>query len=154
MLKIRRPLGRLIFNMGIAIPGKTVFLIETDPCFWHNPHWNRKLVTMTTFCRGAISLSQVNRVSVDFIDLRFPYYVCAYRSRIAIWLDWPLLRKHGVKSNHWWNRFRVFVWDNRLLLNSSNCSCSGNDVVVGNNHIKRIKNTLTKVWGNTSAMWH
>ena len=24
MLKIRRPLGRLIFNMGIAIPGKTV----------------------------------------------------------------------------------------------------------------------------------
>ena len=31
MLKIRRPLGRLIFNMGIAIPGKTVFLIETVP---------------------------------------------------------------------------------------------------------------------------
>ena len=33
MLKIRRPLGRLIFNMGIAIPGKTVFLIETAPRF-------------------------------------------------------------------------------------------------------------------------
>ena len=32
MLKIRRPLERLIFNMGIAIPGKTVFLIETAPC--------------------------------------------------------------------------------------------------------------------------
>ena len=31
MLKIRRPLGRLIFNMGIAIPGKTVFLIEKAP---------------------------------------------------------------------------------------------------------------------------
>ena len=31
MLKIRRPLGRLIFNMGIAIPGKTVFLIERAP---------------------------------------------------------------------------------------------------------------------------
>ena len=31
MLKIRRPLERLIFNMGIAIPGKTVFLIETAP---------------------------------------------------------------------------------------------------------------------------
>ena len=31
MLKIRRPLGRLIFNMGIAIPGKTLFLIETAP---------------------------------------------------------------------------------------------------------------------------
>ena len=36
MLKIRRPLGRLIFNMGIAIPGKTVFLIETAPCC---PRW-------------------------------------------------------------------------------------------------------------------
>ena len=35
MLKIRRSLGRLIFNMGIAIPGKTVFLIETAPCFWN-----------------------------------------------------------------------------------------------------------------------
>ena len=31
MLKIRRPSGRLIFNMGIPIPGKTVFLIETGP---------------------------------------------------------------------------------------------------------------------------
>ena len=29
MLKIRRPLGRLIFNMVIAIVSKTVFLIET-----------------------------------------------------------------------------------------------------------------------------
>ena len=31
MLKIRRPLGRLIFNMGIVTPGKTVFLIEMAP---------------------------------------------------------------------------------------------------------------------------
>ena len=42
MLKIRRPLGRLIFNMGIAIPGKTVFLIETAPWTRHifKFHWN------------------------------------------------------------------------------------------------------------------
>ena len=40
MLKIRRPLGRLIFNMGIAIPGKTVFLIETAPCC-SLTHWGR-----------------------------------------------------------------------------------------------------------------
>ena len=33
MLKIRRPNGRLIFNMGITIPSKTVFLIETAPWF-------------------------------------------------------------------------------------------------------------------------
>ena len=38
MLKIRRPLGRLIFNMGIAIPGKTVFLIETAP--WAPLHYH------------------------------------------------------------------------------------------------------------------
>ena len=38
MLKIRRPLGRLIFNMGIAIPGKTVFLIETAP-MWRPIIW-------------------------------------------------------------------------------------------------------------------
>ena len=38
MLKIRRPLGRPIFNMGIAIPGKTVFLIETAPCVFHTIH--------------------------------------------------------------------------------------------------------------------
>ena len=36
MLKIRRPLGRLIFNMGIAIPGETVFLIETAPRSYHH----------------------------------------------------------------------------------------------------------------------
>ena len=36
MLKIRRPTGRLIFNMGISIPGKTVFYIETGPSrHWH-----------------------------------------------------------------------------------------------------------------------
>ena len=46
MLKIRRPLGRLIFNMGIAIPGKTVFLIETAPlaskalCQQHPQCWS------------------------------------------------------------------------------------------------------------------
>ena len=37
MLKIRRPLGRLIFNMGIAIAGKTVFLIETAPLDFFRP---------------------------------------------------------------------------------------------------------------------
>ena len=39
MLKIRRPFGRLIFNMGIAIPGKTVFLIETAPRSGYPCHW-------------------------------------------------------------------------------------------------------------------
>ena len=38
MLKIRRPTGRLIFNMGIPIPGKTVFYIETGPSIFQYPH--------------------------------------------------------------------------------------------------------------------
>ena len=44
MLKIRRPTGRLIFNMGIPIPGKTVFYIETGPryltkhAYWQEQH--------------------------------------------------------------------------------------------------------------------
>ena len=44
--RFSKPLGRLIFNIGIAIPGKTVFLIETAPrlveelqeTFWVNGH--------------------------------------------------------------------------------------------------------------------
>ena len=53
MLKIRRPLGRLIFNMGIAIPGKTVFLIETAPRrnesarpLHKSPHWIVSLIVL------------------------------------------------------------------------------------------------------------
>ena len=42
MLKIRRPSGRLIFNMGIATPGKTVFLIETAP--WLQQNANRGII--------------------------------------------------------------------------------------------------------------
>ena len=51
MLKIRRPLGRLIFNMGIAIPGKTVFLIETAPSFWYN---SPDIMFMMTSSNGNI----------------------------------------------------------------------------------------------------
>ena len=39
MLKIRRPNGRLIFNMGIPIPGKTVFYIETGPWSSNELQW-------------------------------------------------------------------------------------------------------------------
>ena len=49
MLKIRRPLGRLIFNMGIAIPGKTVFLIETAPSLHvHGVHAQRLFSPVNT----------------------------------------------------------------------------------------------------------
>ena len=60
MLKIRRPLGRLIFNMGIAIPGKTVFLIETAPWYllWDKRNqvgisWAYKSLVKTENCHDA-----------------------------------------------------------------------------------------------------
>ena len=51
MLKIRRPLGRLIFNMGIATPGKTVFLIETAPRF----AWQLMTFVYAVFDRGSLT---------------------------------------------------------------------------------------------------
>ena len=45
MLKIRRPTGRLIFNMGIPIPGKTVFYIETR----QNSKWHIELISMKLY---------------------------------------------------------------------------------------------------------
>ena len=59
MLKIRRPLGRLIFNMGIAIPGKTVFLIETAP--W-NVHFHSYLYRQCA-CRTNIILHFTTSIS-------------------------------------------------------------------------------------------
>ena len=44
VLKIRRPTGRLIFNMGIPIPGKTVFYIETGPWCHGDPDCNKVFV--------------------------------------------------------------------------------------------------------------
>ena len=65
MLKIRRLLGRLIFNMGIAIPGKTVFLIETAPC-----HGARKEIcvpfykTNTKTAEKSTTSSVIPRISL------------------------------------------------------------------------------------------
>ena len=53
MLKIRRPLGRLIFNMGIAIPGKTVFLIETAPWFFVRTATKKSNLRITELCEGS-----------------------------------------------------------------------------------------------------
>ena len=67
MLKIRRPNGRLIFNMGIAIPSKTVFLIETAPSLWHRlpaaAYWtyqnNFKNLYCTTWQPYLLCITQV-----------------------------------------------------------------------------------------------
>ena len=79
MLKIRRPLGRLIFNMGIAIPGKTVFLIETAP-------WERyeillyetdKYKTICKYCESWIASDfefQTPYHDITFAEMK--RYIC------------------------------------------------------------------------------
>ena len=73
MLKIRRPLGRLIFNMGIAIPGKTVFLIETAPCRLTSclniKHFDKGLpiIKVRLSCYGVIFVVGITLSRIVFI---------------------------------------------------------------------------------------
>ena len=69
MLKIRRPLGRLIFNMGIAISGKTVFLIETAPCL--------QFVFITSYCLWHHTVCPIN-CACGFVMLCFVVVYCEF----------------------------------------------------------------------------
>ena len=82
MLKIRRLLGRLIFNMGIAIPGKTVFLIEMAPRSltytrisrtsfqpWTGPYISTQVVSRDSPASCLVCLHQP---SFQYIDSRAP----------------------------------------------------------------------------------
>ena len=51
MLKIRRSHDRLIFNMGIPIPGKTVFILRRGP-----EGLNQSTVLAVTTFRNVMSL--------------------------------------------------------------------------------------------------
>ena len=66
MLKIRRPLGRLIFNMGIAIPGKTIFLIETAPwcCGSHPRPW----LSLVDWLSMLIDQPNLGRCDFGFVN--------------------------------------------------------------------------------------
>ena len=105
MLKIRRPLGRLIFNMGIAIPGKTVFLIETAPCICPGP--SLKSFRQRSRCHGnflyrydkVFTLDESLKVSYSvmmmWILLHFRHlYRCAHTHMHAH------TRPHGWLSTH------------------------------------------------------
>ena len=96
MLKIRRPLGRLIFNMGIAIPGKTVFLIETAP-------WFLGTVFYHVFSVKLCLLSRVWNVElfIKFNIMMLTVYgicnmhrmICLLLSNAAVSLVWALYHK-------------------------------------------------------------
>ena len=92
MLKIRRPLGRLIFNMGIAIPGKTVFLIETAPrpLYWADEVALFELTIRTeVIFRANKTNIFVRRTEVNF---RANNLICWF-VRTAIQLPCELFRK-------------------------------------------------------------
>ena len=89
MLKIRRPLGRLIFNMGIAIPGKTVFLIETAP------RWSNS--------QGSMSYI----VIMESIYWRLALYALLFQNTVTFTIYW--LQKWNNKhlqtnGNFDWNK--------------------------------------------------
>ena len=95
MLKIRRPLGRLIFNMGIAIPGKTVFLIETAPCCTHH-----RVILDHAISGGAMyfivsgaGLDQFEGFTEDTSDA-----ICTQRSTADC-------------DVYWYSKWRDILWD-------------------------------------------
>ena len=127
MLKIRRPLGCLIFNMGIAIPGKTVFLIETAP--WSPNHarfyqdiisvrWSRKLDTLIQIQSWLTNVDVVIRL---LLPVCFTFFI----SNKVLWLitgtihnmwhrqAWPMTSTHIDHSSDTWQSYITVMptWD-------------------------------------------
>ena len=111
MLKIRRPLGRLIFNMGIAIPGKTVFLIETAPCFHEllEKCW-KKWEIWVQWCTAHITVSVLtqwgqNKVA-DIVQTTFWYVISRTKNMIQISLKFV----HDCPVNNLPALFQMMAW--------------------------------------------
>ena len=78
MLKIRRPLGRLIFNMGIAIPGETVFLIETAPRWGLRCRMTEVCIRHTTILPTralACLCPTIHKSSISFWSISEQFYI-------------------------------------------------------------------------------
>ena len=100
MLKIRRPLGRLIFNMGITIPCKTVFLIERAPrARWigYFSYYEKNATVATWLCEMLSVWSihnhlQTKNINVFLIGYYFPIpeFISQY---IGYYLKSPLFGK-------------------------------------------------------------
>ena len=85
MLKIRRPLGRLIFNMGIAIPGKTVFLIETAPL---SPVNYQQIVVYVAGYPGYVItpvISTYTNMFCIFISIDATHFIMSVIDNILFW---------------------------------------------------------------------
>ena len=106
MLKIRRPLGRLIFNMGIATPGKTVFLIETAPWIPLPSNLQRDVCCLTTLEKTASST-----------PVRWNSAMTAFRNNFS-WSEAFLGEKKEVQNNvtkyDWRNISYLITWTGPL----------------------------------------
>ena len=92
MLKIRRSLGRLIFNMGIAIPGKTVFLIETAP--WSSQTHLPCKQYVSELDRSRPDASCMGPIpGRSFSDTFFCMYKGPWLHVCAFAFGWPLVTK-------------------------------------------------------------
>ena len=121
MLKIRRPLGRLIFNMGIAIPGKTVFLIETAP--WTLYYYWDMTPSPDIWPVGA-QLS--SKAALHYNDV----IMTTMASQITgLTIVYPSVYSRQIKENikaprHWplWGEFTGHQWIPRTKGNAENIS--------------------------------
>ena len=105
MLKIRRPLGRLIFNMGIAIPGKTVFLIETAP-------WMLFLYLYSVVKRTYITAAYpVSPISVISSPTRRLYQVGGRKSQVRDIKQKIASMSLTIKPTH-----AMFTWPLQVML--------------------------------------
>ena len=133
MLKIRRPLGRLIFNMGIAIPGKTVFLIETAPRVPFQYPIRRLIVRSrewprTLYYHGIGSMIAEYSLSNNipgYFRMNFPVE-CVFKNSITLNQRYlgksetkPLAKKpeHRYGNRHLKTMNRYSLWNNLLSQN-------------------------------------
>ena len=119
MLKIRRPLGRLIFNMGIAIPGKTVFLIETAP-------WSLLDKKQSIWWLDQNDDGDCENVSTKLTDLyrcveKHSVAVCVEVSAAILCFDRPIFKLPASQSHR---RNRSHVWQGNLIWTATTCPYS------------------------------
>ena len=143
MLKIRRPTGRLIFNMGIPIPGKTVFLIETGP-------WNQDTLSL------AYTISKINLAC-----LRWTKYFDSVNQKYALWFTTRPSISYCVSDGqiltHWGLLMHTYSSTECVIFGSSNglspTQWQAIAITISDSVSKTLRNKIqtfssTKMYGN------
>ena len=112
MLKIRRPSGRLIFNMGIAIPGKTVFLIETAP--WSLSSVDYELTTESTDHYNDIIMrvmaSQISGASIVYSTVGSGADQRKHQSSASLSFVWEFTGDQWIPRTKGQKHRNVSIW--------------------------------------------